>query len=500
MIGAMLAAFVSPVQAREGSGSHGGDAVQLADDRVVLADSFLKANSGKGDHSAGGRRFVIYPELKAELALVSKLLAAYGCKFQQPEMYSALDTSHKRLCDFITKDVANAKETEYYLVDKLDRPECQNNAQYTLPVGAKLIEGAACTWGGRTYLRTDVFSKMSVRDQAKLMIHERMRALPKAPFLSEIAEFTGGVETMLNLYYEQKNGKWRELTAAEHASMAKLLEGLRIARLVRPASDEAWFAMQTGRHIAVQGGGLVPAKGLRIESGAYVGVGSIVFDPGVIGANSRIFHSELRCGTYFGNSPKGAQCRVGAGTLIHLSDVRMKEGAIGSRVSIVKSAIDVDNTVTVGAGAKVENSKVQWQSLSLGAGSLVRDTEVGAFIGPSGVFAVGASAKILNSSIHATSPRALQPPRELDGLPGIDFHLGERSTLSWVDESLFTMMPRIPRPTPLRIAADVKIAGTKKTKFSCLSQYQKYGRLTGLGVGHQTISSSADWLWNCSPR
>src|SRR5271170_7745249 len=77
----LLALSVAGIWASaDGSGSHGGDAVQLADDSVVLADSFLAANSGGGDVTEGGKRFNIYPELGKELELIADLLHTLGCQ------------------------------------------------------------------------------------------------------------------------------------------------------------------------------------------------------------------------------------------------------------------------------------------------------------------------------------------------------------------------------------------------------------------------------------
>ena len=488
-----LALLTSPLQAREGSGSHGGDAVRLSDDRVVLADSFLKANSGGGDHSEGGKRFVIYPELKGELQLVSELLGAYGCKVGNQEHL------YKHSCEFIDKDVLD-KETEYYLVDKLDQPECSNRVEYKLPDGAQLIERAACTYGGRTYLRTDVFSKMSVREQAKLMVHERLRALPKAPFLKDIAVFTNGLETVLSLYYQQKAGQWRDLVSEELASINGLLAKI-VAFKFYPAEGSSGIRLQEGRAVTARGGGLV-SKGTRIAAGAFVGIGSVVKDnTWTIAAGARVFQSDLGCGLGFIDSPKTTTCRIGQGALIHQSYMLIQSGGPGARSSIVDSRVSAGGELSMVAGAKIVKSTVRAQALSMGADSRIEDSNYEDKVYNSlGLLELQAGAKMIKANLHIMpNPMYTKGDASERERQGLKLTLAQGAKLANINDWIQSGAPYGFRQVPVTIQGQVVGTRIKHPRSGCLSlERGRREDISSLRAAHQTIGSLSDWMGYCS--
>ena len=461
----------------EGSGSHGGDAIQLSDDRIVLADSFLKANSGGGDVTEGGKRFVIYPELRSELDLISDLLGSYGCRAGQ--LFDFLKSHHS--CGFVTDDILNDKETEYYLVDQIDQPECPNRAQYNVPPGAKLLESAACTYGGRTYLKTSLFSAMSIREQAKLIIHERLRSLPKAPFLKDIAIFTTGVDTMLTIYFEQRANNWRALTDEELNNLRGLFAKIRSFKFSDPREAEGGTWVPTAEGITRQGGGQILIKSTRLGEGSYVGMGSTLDTGGTVEKNVKLLQTDLRAG----DSQKNNSV-IGAGTSFFRSRVYAAKMVIGILNDFKNMEVDAGPLFQTGSHSQFEGS-LRGQSVIFGAHNRFLRSYYTAY-SIRAEFETGDDVSILDSRVAAF----LDPENKDASSEILSISIEEGASLSWVDFSSRTSRYAFGRRARISVEEEAHLQGTKTKRLECPRE-RRYLAMLG-----QAISSNEDFIAACT--
>ncbi|MEK7691095.1 MAG: hypothetical protein AAB425_08755, partial [Bdellovibrionota bacterium] len=131
----------------------GGDVVILSDDTIVLADPYIKHE---------GENFELNPLLIQELSRMGDLLVSYGANV----LYGR--------SAFVVQDVINPL-IDYRFQEELPT-DCHRIPTANLPIGASQ-ELAACTVGNVTTIRPSLFNGMSIREQAKLIVHERLRAL-----------------------------------------------------------------------------------------------------------------------------------------------------------------------------------------------------------------------------------------------------------------------------------------------------------------------------------
>lgn len=269
---------LSAVAAFAGGGSSsvgGGDGIViLKDDTVRLADHFV-VKSGAPDQ--------LPRPLLAELARIDYLLSRYGVPgFHDWDGNHAPPEFHTK---FSISEVVG-RRVRYRFVDTLpDLEDCSEAArnETRLPAGATLKD-VACTLGPVTWIVRSAFLKLSLRDQALLVIHERLhshaiRSGADSDQHLQIAEFVQGLEIVLGLYQEQKGGVYRKLTRAEIGGIELLR--LRILTLDLRGQTSPDYPNEIenlmARYAVVEnGGGLIRAEKVWLEKEVFVGVGSLI--------------------------------------------------------------------------------------------------------------------------------------------------------------------------------------------------------------------------------
>ncbi len=311
-----------PVAAWAGGGTEvggGGDAVILSDDTVVLADPYIKRSGKVTD---------LNPVLIKELQYIGHLLVRYGAD---------MDFDFKELLrpqsSFLNKYVLSSTVEYHFVTEIPDIEVCKNR----IPTNPDLkVLPIACTNGAITWILEDLFKKMSIREQAKTILHERLRAFPQAIPDEFIADITSGVETALGLLNELHTRKTSILTAEQIASLTTLVRRIEQAGLHHDPKEPP-MSFSKNWMVFKNGGGLVHKKS-KVSNTAYVSVGSIVSETSVLEAGSQLLTTDC----YF-PFLKWISCQLGPNatienTLILVEKVVLKAGAKINDSNIVPRA------------------------------------------------------------------------------------------------------------------------------------------------------------------
>ncbi|HUP56703.1 MAG TPA: hypothetical protein VM598_04570, partial [Bdellovibrionota bacterium] len=203
----------------QGSGGRGGnDAIRLPDDTIVLADPYVIRNGTRGE---------LDPTLITELDRVDKLLFRYGAdvtpnvrvtpsfipgylEFRKEELWRPMDRTI-----FMERQVFNPL-VEYRFVDSMpEGVHCDRPRLGPLPEGAEAFP-IACTQGWVTWIQGAAFKKLNLRQQAVLIVHERVHAVTGQETPHElIADLSDSLLLSLSLYNEQLQGRRPRLSAEE---------------------------------------------------------------------------------------------------------------------------------------------------------------------------------------------------------------------------------------------------------------------------------------------
>lgn len=280
---------------RRGGNSSGGGNAEVFDDRVVLAHPYRMV----------GKQVKFSNELIIELERAGKILVRYGADFTDDdgERSIGLEGRPRGPMDqsaFVQKYVKNWGEfdgnspIEYRFVKEVPNlTECENNGHF-LPghKNGKTVR-LACTNGDITWIQEDLFKKMSIREQAKTIIHERLHAYNKSNlnpvlFHEFVDDITEGLDVALSLYFQQdywmlaSQGLNHSPLKKEQVDQLRLLMR-RIANLSLNASridaqdskDSKSFLKRFA--VTPNGGGLIEQqKDMRLpENGFFVGIAAI---------------------------------------------------------------------------------------------------------------------------------------------------------------------------------------------------------------------------------
>jgi hypothetical protein len=271
-IAVILGATNAAHAGREGGGTNG----VVIDDRVISADSLRPGLAGS--------RCEFSLELKALLERAGLLLVRYGAN-QRAEHDNFIGPFTPEQSKFIEENVRSS-DTEYRCVTELPKfAECQDEFKiHDKQVGRSVP--LACTIGPVTWLRPDLFNKMPLREQTKVIIHERLHNI-EVPGLNRevthamIADVTNSLGLLLGLYNDQLLGARPVLNDLQVGQITVLVH--RIAQLklnserpdIRSARGDL-TPLSSQYVVTPFGGGLVRKINRYIPSGAYVGVGSIL--------------------------------------------------------------------------------------------------------------------------------------------------------------------------------------------------------------------------------
>lgn len=379
--------------AAKGGGSldgGGADVVLLphtGDDSARLADPWLKAETPVNKELCP--EHVSMPsQLQNELKRINGLLRRYG---------------NDDKANFVEKRVLNP-EIHYCFVDQLPtRKSCQNRMEYAkLPSGAE-VQQVACTEGRYTWIVKNLVSKMSVREQALLYVHEGLRRTKTEASL--IAQVTDGLAILLRELNNQFAGVYNTLNNDEKFTILEMNKAIVLAGMT--SKDPSTLDNDTIEELndtwtLTNGGGLIDKNALPISPSVYIGVGSILKHGSSIGENSVLIASSLW----------GA---VGSKAKIISSDISlgMRVGLAGDNLFINNSKVTLllglystqKHYPLIANNVKILNSTVEWHAPNLNyteeaiinANTVIQDSSITA---RNVDFKIGANVKVLNSRVN----------------------------------------------------------------------------------------------------
>jgi len=348
----LTALNVQHVLAGNGTDRGGGD-VALINDQVVLADPYFR----RSDVEEGlfgcpqGTTGELAPQLKSELFAVGDILLRFGAK---PGL--------KGTAKFIEEHVLS--NALYCFVEELPR------RNQPLPADAPAeasIEPIGYTEGKLTFIRAPLFRRMTLREQAKFIVHERLHAAVGNVKYGPIVDVTNGIETALQIQGLQDVGGTPYLSSSD----LDRLDRMRRTLLGTGISDKADLKVHPN------GGATYLSKSF-IDPTAYVGIRMSFGNSTWIGPKAVIRNTQ------FVNQKGNYYLFVG-------SNIRLEEGAqlvwakitydidhatlhLGPHARIFNSQIEgtrwhIQSTIQLGAQAKIENSIILAEALSLASKS-----------------------------------------------------------------------------------------------------------------------------------
>ncbi|MEA9356380.1 hypothetical protein SHI21_09210 [Bacteriovorax sp. PP10] len=381
------------------------DVIVLPDDSVVLADPFIDADAST-QSGEGPLLQLLNPRIYQTIAIYKSVSENINSKFAARQ--SAINAILNQLLDKRTNlrfyGLPSAEEMNKYCF--AGRPI------YTIPSGAK-VEQAACTRGNDTFIVKPLFLKLSLRDQAMLLIHERLTTIADdrgwINFVA-IAKYTTGLNTYLNLYNDQVKRIYRELTDDEQKKLTNFYASIveienRNEGYGAPSATFNWLVHKNG-------GGLYHPRAIVSES-AFISLNTTIFEESELGDNSKVINvnavNTYNPGRYSPNitSLIGFPLKLGANSVLEnvsfnyqpASDYSKRVIRIGENSKIQNTNFaELRNEITIGNSVTVKNSKLYQYNTYLGNDVVITDSEI---IMPT--FTLGNGVVIQNSKINYNS-------------------------------------------------------------------------------------------------
>ena len=192
--------------ASSGNDGGGGDVVITPDDDVVLADPFLNSNAPQPNNMPPMRSLNprILHTVKSYLDVIKPTLGFFMSLrpirpiFWESSIYKQIEKLTSRQSELRFYGVQNQAELNQFCAPGGEK-------KYILPEGYT-VKQVACTAGNETFLVEPLFAQLSLKDQALLLIHERLTTITDTyggKNYSAIARFTTGLGTFINVYKTQ---------------------------------------------------------------------------------------------------------------------------------------------------------------------------------------------------------------------------------------------------------------------------------------------------------
>ncbi|WP_413584591.1 hypothetical protein [Bdellovibrio sp. HCB274] len=369
----LVSAFSLTALAQMGpSNGGGGDVVVLPNDQVVLADPFL-------DHS--GNQPNNMPPMRSINPRIIQAILQYGrFSVKTLERLSNGENAIIKQMELLVNPKDN--DLRFYAVQSAQ--ELANfcapggKKSYNLPDGAS-VQSVACTAGHETFLVEPLFLRLTIRDQAMLLIHERLTTLRDnngGKNYSAIARFTTGLKAFIAIGQEQVKGIARQLTAKEVQVLTDFYVATEEIERRNGDIEETSFTYQAHPY----GGGMIAASAQvassayidlqsQIAGGSYVGPGAVLKnfsfvsswegDPAKveIQAGVQAQHVEIRC-KY--NGPCSHSFVIGQGTYLNNVFIYVNEQtriASGQRLSNGEVRIEAKEFAPIGYKLKEMKSE-----------------------------------------------------------------------------------------------------------------------------------------------
>jgi hypothetical protein len=241
----------------------GGDVIVLPNDSVVLADPFIDHGAKQPNNMPPLR--ALNPRILSGISSYQKVLSKFLAKFitgQKSDISPLIEELTKRNSELRFYGVQSAEEMNNF---------CAPGGRkiYKLPMGAQ-VQQVACTAGKETFLVEPLFSRLSLRDQSLLLIHERLTTLRDqygGKNYSAIARFTTGLNIYLNLFRDQMKEKYSKLSEGETQQLTEFYTATEEIELRNKEVTENSFQWSAHSY----GGGRVHATSDVDPSACYSG-------------------------------------------------------------------------------------------------------------------------------------------------------------------------------------------------------------------------------------
>jgi len=346
--------LISSLQSYAGpSISGGGDVVILPDDSIVLADPFLDMDAQQPNNIIPQRTInprlikVIEAYHKVSQDVVGFLSRKENSSYSFFDVLVGLVPGESDINLELEKLITRKNDLRFFAVRNVTelRQYCATGGKkkYVIPTGAS-VEQVACTAGNETFIVEPTFQKLSLKDQALLLIHERLTTLRDVnggKNYAAIARFTTGLSVYLSLYKEQSKKIFRKLSANEQKQLSEFYIGIEEVELRNSEIHQdsfQWSAAQSG-------GGLVHAES-NVDSSATIGLSFIIGRNATVGPRAELKNQNNRSFSHIQNGLIGeatviedsviiGEMKIGSGTKITNSFIRQSD--IGSNSTIIKA-------------------------------------------------------------------------------------------------------------------------------------------------------------------
>jgi hypothetical protein len=298
----LMCLFSLPVFAGAESGG-GGDVIVFQDDSVVLADPWIDNNSPQPSNMPALRS--LNPRI---LKTIQSYISATESTITELAGESPRDPLEESLIarGYLPKDFPSSNKMSdisaliselgkrsnglrfYGVKNALELNDfCASGGKkvYKLPNGAQ-VQQVACTAGVETFIIEPLFERLSIRQQALLLIHERLTTLRDSlggKNYSAIARFTTGLNVYVNLYKEQVKNKFRPLLEVEQKQLSEFY--IAIEELELRNSEVTDDSFQWSAHPI--GGGRVHTSA-SIDPSAVIALDSVIYKGSEIAAGARV--------------------------------------------------------------------------------------------------------------------------------------------------------------------------------------------------------------------
>ena len=350
-----------------GNVSGGGGAIILPDDSVILADPYTPR---VGSDSVGELSL----PLRAELEHIGDLIVRYGASY--PSSDGALTMYRQTLqviSSFISESVFDPL-IEYRFVPRLpDTPECAT-PHHTTFTEAGTLENLACSMGPFTWIRVDLFQRMTLREQALTILHERLHTTVTPLPEEAIADITDGVRILLHRFNIQFTGD-RSLLGGDEIHkieilMRRIAQGHLHGGRVHERDSARW--LQTWR-VWPKGGGLLHLSATAAES-AFVGVGSIAGPASRLGENSALVNTLCHDLLFESMLRADLSCALDRGAILNNTRLSAMGGASAVRSGVAALILGEDSSIQNSSILVTADDAPNGVIISLGRGSAVADT------------------------------------------------------------------------------------------------------------------------------
>lgn len=342
------------------------DVIILPDDSVVLADPFIDAEATQ--EGGGPLLQLLNPRIYQTIALYKQVSEKVNQRFSP--RYSTINEIFEQLLDKRTNlrffGLPNADEMNKYCY--AGRPV------YTIPNGG-VVQQAACTKGNDTFIVKPLFLKLSIRDQAMLLIHERLTTIADdrgwINFVG-IAKYTTGLNVFLNVYNEQNKRAYRELSDEEQKSLFNFYSSI-LELEYRNADYGSVSTFQWNVH--KNGGGLTSLSAI-VDPSAFVSLNSEIFGDSELEANTRVLNFSAT-ETTLKLSEGSALENVSVSRYDNRIENKDRVIKLSANSKIINSNFDFfSSPVLVGANSLIKNSLVNAPVLKIGDNVSITDSEV----------------------------------------------------------------------------------------------------------------------------